>query len=584
MPIIPANNAILTLQFDEKVDFATAKPRVETLDGTLRRECKTTPFEADAWINGEKTKRQALKCELPSDRLPYGASVRLVLPKEASASLKSDATRNFTVSPKFEVSDFKLLSVTEACFASTTPVLNNPEYFVTVPAAPVREISEDSQYSVNEKGESVRTFRCPQVPGKKTYVASVRLNPKTEYSFRLRKGLPDGYGNRLESDADFGKVITGEVSEKDRYLYSSATNVANVIPADAKIVLGVQSVNADSFMAEACETDATEYFLFSARRYDPWYLPKCRVSKKVSVPLQNRHWKLSPKQLDVETEILGKTISSPFVVVRGSLKDSFNVGENGYRDDDREFLNFYVRSSIALAYERAGQGKSLVFATSIDGKALLSDLVFQAFDYDGDARKLVPANAKFVWNPKKSAYEVTGSFRYLVAKNATGFGVVTTDGDQANNYDFGLVSGQDTATKDYAYAYSDRPIYRAGDTVHFKAILRRFQPDGYRVSPVKSLKIRIVDQDGNVFKEITAAPDKNSHVSGSFDLVKDMRTGRYDFVLIDSEESLSIYNDGHFFVEQYVKPTFRVSASEADRDVLPKQSVSADLEATYYFG
>lgn len=39
--------------------------------------------------------------------------------------------------------------------------------------------------------------------------------------------------------------------------------------------------------------------------------PKSKV-----VPLQNRHWQLSPEQVDVESDILGREAESPFVFVR----------------------------------------------------------------------------------------------------------------------------------------------------------------------------------------------------------------------------------------------------------------------------
>lgn len=81
--------------------------------------------------------------------------------------------------------------------------------------------------------------------------------------------------------------------------------------------------------------------------------------------------------------------------------------------------------------------------------------------------------------------------------------------------------------------------------------------------------------------------DKNSNFSGSFELPKGMKTGRYDFEILNvaktGEETVYVYNDGHFYVEQYVKPVFKVTASESAYHALPEEKVSVPFSAEYYF-
>lgn len=272
-------------------------------------------------------------------------------------------------------------------------------------------------------------------------------------------------------------------------------------------------MNLETATLEACETDAFEYFRFTANPWKSGYSPACKKVSKVSVPLQNRHWSLSPKQLDVESEILRHDAESPFVLVRGSAYGRFNVAEGGYRDSDREFANFYVRSNLSLTLEQGGD-RSYLFASSYDGKTLPSDLAFETYSYDGDSGSAVPEKAKITWNAKRSVYEIAKTSRpisFIVARNAQYFGVLSTYSDSVSNYDFGYVSGQDSATRDYAYVYGDRPIYRIGDTVFYKGLLRRFNPDGYVASPLKEVKVRLMNQEGETFKEFAAKVDKNSN-------------------------------------------------------------------------
>lgn len=423
VPGLPPKNGILSIDFDEDVEFAKGRAYVMSEDGKTRTDCDLSSYERDVYDNdaGKQVKRTSFKCELLGT-MPYGASVKLVVSKAVSPSLKADVTKDYAVSPEFKVSDFKLVSPTETCVYSTTPIQNRTESLVTVPAAKVREIMPDGRWEwVN--GENKEIFTCPKIEGKKAFVASVRLNPETEYAFRFAKGATDIYGNALASDVDLGKSKTGKLSEKDKYLYSSASKDINVIPAEAKIVLGMKSVNIDSATIEVCETDAKEYFRYSVNSWRQNYVPNCKKVSKSSVPLQNRHWELSPKQVDIEADVLGREVESPFVLVRGSAYDRFNVADGGYRDSDREFSNFYVRSNLSLTLEQ-GTDRSYLFAASYDGKTTPSDLVFETYSYDGNGGDPTPESVKIVWNAKRSVYEIPKTARpiaYVVAKDAQYF-------------------------------------------------------------------------------------------------------------------------------------------------------------------
>lgn len=77
--------------------------------------------------------------------------------------------------------------------------------------------------------------------------------------------------------------------------------------------------------------------------------------------------------------------------------------------------------------------------------------------------------------------------------------------------------------------YSDRPLYKAGDTVFYKGLLRQFNFVGYKASEMKSGKLKILDDNGTLLTEMDIKTDKNSNFSGQFVLPKDMLLGHYHF-------------------------------------------------------
>lgn len=109
---------------------------------------------------------------------------------------------------------------------------------------------------------------------------------------------------------------------------------------------------------------------------------------------------------------------------------------------------------------------------------------------------------------------------------------MTPNNDNTSNYDFGQYGGSDSSDREYVYLHTDRPIYRAGDTVNFQGILRSFAATGYIKSSAKKIKLRILNNKSELFKEVTVSTDSHSNFEGSFPLTTEMNTGRYSFEVL----------------------------------------------------
>lgn len=97
--------------------------------------------------------------------------------------------------------------------------------------------------------------------------------------------------------------------------------------------------------------------------------------------------------------------------------------------------------------------------------------------------------------------------------------------DMTDNYDFGYIAGQGSAQKDFLYLYTERPMYKPGDTVYYKGILRTFNFDGFTASKKKTGDIIISNELSEEVMKVTVKMDKNSNFNGSFTLPKDMSLG-----------------------------------------------------------
>lgn len=130
------------------------------------------------------------------------------------------------------------------------------------------------------------------------------------------------------------------------------------------------------------------------------------------------------------------------------------------------------------------------------------------------------------------------------------------------------------------YVYTDRPVYRPGHTVYFKAILRKRNGDIIQLPSDKQVEATIEgpDQKKLMTSQFTVSPFGT--LSGSLEIPTSAALGYYSVTVTNGKGSVS----GSFFVEEYKKPEYLVKVTPDVKRVLQGNSFKATIEARYYFG
>src|SRR4051812_26755002 len=131
------------------------------------------------------------------------------------------------------------------------------------------------------------------------------------------------------------------------------------------------------------------------------------------------------------------------------------------------------------------------------------------------------------------------------------------------------------------YVYTDRPVYRPGDTMRFKAILRTHSGANYQLPPGQEYNVQIADMEG---KEVFAAnlkPSAMGSVNGEYAIPATATLGDYNINVRTGE---NYTQGGSFAVEEYKKPEYEVRVIPDTKRVLQGQTIKATIEAKYYFG
>lgn len=132
------------------------------------------------------------------------------------------------------------------------------------------------------------------------------------------------------------------------------------------------------------------------------------------------------------------------------------------------------------------------------------------------------------------------------------------------------------------YFYTERPIYRLGQTVYFKGISRLRGEHGLQTpKPGTELAVTVEDPDNNKVWEGKLTTSKHGTFNGLYNVPADGKTGGWQ-ITVNYPNGNSTYH--RFEVAQYRKPEYQVDVLPLEKRVVAGQKVRARIRATYYFG
>ncbi|MGB7556075.1 MAG: MG2 domain-containing protein [Candidatus Korobacteraceae bacterium] len=161
--------------------------------------------------------------------------------------------------------------------------------------------------------------------------------------------------------------------------------------------------------------------------------------------------------------------------------------------------------------------------------------------------------------------------------------VLATSADQfAINTPGAWNLGDDPNASLRGYTYTDRPVYRPGDTVHFKSIIRAQTPSGYIVPQDRELRLEMRDpRDYRTIWQQTVKLSDMGTAEWTYAIPADANLGFYYLSMQMGER----YVEGtSFSVEDYKKPEYQVKVTAQTPRVLQGQPIKATIDARYYFG
>ena len=131
------------------------------------------------------------------------------------------------------------------------------------------------------------------------------------------------------------------------------------------------------------------------------------------------------------------------------------------------------------------------------------------------------------------------------------------------------------------YIYTDRPVYRPGDTMHFRGILRiPGTPVGYTIPANASVAVEITDPNGKSVYQKHLTTNLSGIIHDEFALDRTSALGNYYVQVTGGQGPMT----GNFEVQEYKKPEYEVHVTAEKARVLEGEKVTATIDSRYYFG
>lgn len=412
----------------------------------------------------------------------------------------------------------------------------------------------------------------PEVPNLSTYwneyisalVVTGDFDPSTGYSLRISPDLADVWGAPLGSEF----ILNFTTSPLEPSLFFSSfsdlfylTGRDTALPVQAsnleEVGLSIGSVPLGDFL-RLFGPDSYElrsvYMPDSPTRWiQPLSLAADRI-QTVELPLDPGGGPLAPGLYLLRFETPFQNIQpGPYLLVVSDLHLTFKIGA-------ADALVW----AVDLQTGQPAAGVPVALYTE-DGSSLASGQT----DDQGVFQASIPAQT----DPYQTFFAVTGQ------PGEPGFSLaLSTWSNGITSWDFGIPAG-DAGPGIKAYLYSDRPIYRPGQTIYFRAAVRQAFNGRYTLPDLSSYPLILYDGNGQEVARFDLPLSAFGTGHGEYTLSAEAQPGEYRLAPLDGDFSDSI----QLKVAEYRKPEIDLQVSFPVEQALSGESLTAGVEARYFF-
>ncbi len=405
-----------------------------------------------------------------------------------------------------------------------------------------------------------------------------KFRPGTEYTISLAAGSADVFG-KLDAKGLSTSLTTEDLSPS----LTSGPFLAFLESTgeEPKLPIEVANLSAlDVKMWKVTPAQLPEY-LSGHAELEPHPVPD--FAEKEALHYPRNVGRVHPLKL---SKALGEGVKTGLVLVSVDAPELEYHPKGGYRQ--------LVQLTDLAAHIKVGPKSSLAWVTRVSTGAPVADADVTVYAENGASLWTGKTNAEGFADIPGAVELKLASPRYqwevptcvvVAQKDGDVSGTANTWSSGVEAYEFGLTQGwEGEAPVNTGFVFTDRGIYRPGDTVHVKGVVR-YRSLGELRAPAEgsTMLVKVTDSKDNELKKELVKISKY----GTFELqVKTLKDGALGTYSVHAEGELPVGKaeaSASFRVEEYRAPQFIVDVA-AKKQLVSGDPVEAGVTARYLFG
>jgi len=425
----------------------------------------------------------------------------------------------------------------------------------------------------------------PEVIGQNTHTNTNNTNlnlsgyfkPETEYTITLDAVLEDRWGGQLGETVTY-TFFTPSAEPSLSIAAGYTSNNLVFVPASAsEIVLQATNINTVSLELSPISIDD----LITLLHPDNYDYRQIFLPESLETSVQN---------IDI-TRNVSEVVRLPLSYQGNSLTPGvyfLRVFSPDITGESYKAERLFLIVSENNLVMKVSPEQALVWAARLEDFSPLTDAPISIYNTEGnlvtrghmDTSGLFQSAFERIDKPYSNFYSLVGEpghedFAFSIS----------TWGASSILYEMGIRFDSLPALTD-AYIYTDRPIYRPGDTVHFKALIFSRENSLPMSSNLDIVNVSVYSEAG-----MTGVPDKVyskdlplnqfGSVEDQVILSENAPTGMYRIEVFHEDEAIE---NLYFDVAAYRKPNIELAVNLDENDILYGEDFNGDVLAEYYFG
>jgi alpha-2-macroglobulin len=383
--------------------------------------------------------------------------------------------------------------------------------------------------------------------------------PETNYSIEIAAQLRDTWKQSLGDPFVFNFRTAPATPMLNVNVYNS--NTAFVRPDDP--ALQAKAVNVESADVTVAPITLQEYLLMQ-NSYD-----NQQAFSPTNSMVYPHTFTLPPSEVqDVKLRLSqqGSTLMPGLYYVQVVSPQIETTGKNIY---------FAVSSQVNLTF-KLGATDALVWAVDLASQTPVANAPVTIYDSNGNQIISGTTDKNGLW---KGAIEPQGSAVYaeLGSPGSEDYALATSSWNMGiSPWDFGYSYNRQPPHTDL-YMYTDRPIYRPGQTVYFRGVARQAFNSRYELPQINEVPLTLKDANGTQLLSLSAQLSPYGTFNGAYELPEDAAPGYYTF----QNDGLGLWFS--FQVAEYRKPEIDLTVNFSADEIQLGDQATAQVSARYFF-